>query len=109
VGAPGSYHLRAPYDITISPYTKAIVSTEVLAQLPSDCRGIISSSHNWRFGELLDIVPEVIVTRRWTCLRVIIWNHTSRPLQLSRGRNIALLTLVQGYQQGEWPCDTLQH
>jgi hypothetical protein len=43
VGSPGCYHLKAPYDV-ISPHMKAMVPTEVLAQLPGDCLGIISSS-----------------------------------------------------------------
>jgi hypothetical protein len=104
VRSPGCYSLRAPYDMVISPHTKAMVSTEVLVQLHSYCLGIISPCHDWRFGEHLDIVTEVLATRRFTCLRVVVWNHTSRPLRIPRGRTEGMLSLVGRYEQGPWPC-----
>jgi hypothetical protein len=107
--SPACYALRAPYNVWILPHTKIKISTEVLVSLPISSIGIITPCHDWKLDEHVDAVTTIIDSRRWTCMEVVVWNHTIRPLKIKRGQTIAMLSVVGRYVQGPWPCGTLQH
>jgi dUTPase len=107
--SPSCFNLRAPYDIFIPAQNKCIIFTDVPVQLPSSCIGIISPCYEWKLDEHLDVVTEVLDSRRFTSMRVVEWNHTFRPMLIKRGRTIAMLAVVERSAPGLWPCGTLQH
>jgi dUTPase len=81
------YDLRSAYDVTIPPWDKDKIKTDLKVYLPSYFMGRIGPCSDWNKCEAVCISTD-IVDEYTDNIYVMIWNRNSRSLKIHRGDRI---------------------